>query len=352
MVVARKNVRDFRGSVINPRDHFVLPDKRRLSRNDVSELLSNQQFWIDNPHSSTGNFSSLRSLIPQLLEYMVSPYNGKPTVAKKKVRGGGLYEDFWKSHGFDLIDDDEPMGDDANPAPLRHGATARPTTNPTPLRHGATARPTKSQLHHGATKRTIPPPDRGEFTSNMPPGTRNMMEGTYTHADFMQNNTNPIGAPLRHGATARPTTNPAPIPWGDQKPAAKPVPLRHGATARQPNPVPATHSNKKPTGIPLPADSTEHDEYLKAGPRASTGNVAAPPPPAASTGNVAAPLKHGYHGYTHGDNRKPAAAQPVPLQHGYHGHTHGDKAPGTKPAAAQPPPYRTVVPPTAPRLHT
>ena len=118
------------------------------------------------------------------------------------------------------------------------------------------------------------------------------------------------------------------MPWGYQKPA--------------------THSNKKPAATPLPADSTEDDEYLKADPQASTGNVAAPPPPAASTGNVAAPLKHGYHGYTHGDNRKPAAAQPAPLQHGYHGHTHGDKAPGTKPAAAQPPPSRTVVPPTAP----
>ena len=81
MVVARKNVRDFRGSVINPRDHYVLPDKRRLSRNDVSELLSNQQFWIDNPH--------MRSLIPQLLDYMVSPWKGAPTVAKK-VRGGGI----------------------------------------------------------------------------------------------------------------------------------------------------------------------------------------------------------------------------------------------------------------------
>ena len=81
MVVAHKNVRDFRNVVINPRDHFVLPDKRRLSRNDVSELLSNQQFWIDNPH--------MRSLIPQLLDYMVSPWKGAPTVAKK-VRGGGI----------------------------------------------------------------------------------------------------------------------------------------------------------------------------------------------------------------------------------------------------------------------
>ena len=78
MVVARKNVRDFRGSVINPRDHLVLPDKRRLSRNDVSELLSNQEFWADNPH--------MRSLIPQLLEYMVSPYNGKPTQWRRRRR--------------------------------------------------------------------------------------------------------------------------------------------------------------------------------------------------------------------------------------------------------------------------
>ena len=86
MVVARKNVRDFRGSMIDPRDHFVLPDKRRLSRNDVSELLSNQQFWTDNPH--------MRSLLPQLLEYMVSPYKGAPTMAGKKVRGGGLLDEF------------------------------------------------------------------------------------------------------------------------------------------------------------------------------------------------------------------------------------------------------------------
>ena len=87
----------------------------------MSELLSNQEFWIDNPH--------MRSLIPQLLEYMVSPYNGKPTVAKKKVRGGGLYEDFWKLHGFDLVDDDEPMGD-ANPAPLARTTQALPASRP------------------------------------------------------------------------------------------------------------------------------------------------------------------------------------------------------------------------------
>ena len=124
MVVARKNVRDFRGSVINPRDHFVLPDKRRLSRNDVSELLSNQEFWADNPH--------MRSLIPQLLEYMVSPYNGKPTVAKKKVRGGGLWEDFFAQVDAEL-DDDEPT---AAAPPPRRGATAR---NPAPKRAAAAA---------------------------------------------------------------------------------------------------------------------------------------------------------------------------------------------------------------------
>ena len=80
-MVARKNIRDLRGSVINPRDHFVLPSKQLLSRNDVSELLSNQGLWSDNPR--------MRALIPQLLGYMVSLYKGTPTVAKaEKVRGG------------------------------------------------------------------------------------------------------------------------------------------------------------------------------------------------------------------------------------------------------------------------
>ena len=148
MVVARKNVRGFRGVVVSPHDQLVLPDKRRLSRNDVRELLSNQQFWTDNPH--------MRSLIPQLLEYTVSPYNGKPSVAGKKVRGGGIWDEVFKQMDAELDDDDQMP--DANPAPLRYGATARPTTNPTPLRHGATARPTNSQLRHGDTKTLSPPP--------------------------------------------------------------------------------------------------------------------------------------------------------------------------------------------------
>ena len=35
MVVSRKNARDFRGVVISPHGHLVLPDKRRLSRDDA-----------------------------------------------------------------------------------------------------------------------------------------------------------------------------------------------------------------------------------------------------------------------------------------------------------------------------
>ena len=239
------------------------------------------------------------------------------------------------------------------PHPLKKPAAAQPV----PLQHGyhghthgndkAPGTKPPPAPRYGATKRTTPPPDRGEL-SNMPPSTRNMVEGTYTHADFMQNNTNPIGAPLRYGHHGH--THGDPVPWGDQnsnkKPAAKPVPLHHGYhghTHGDPVPwgyqKPATHSNKKPTAKqpPLPADSTEDDEYLKADPPASTGNVAAPPPPAASTGNVAVPLQHGYHGHTHGDKapgtkpaQNPAAAQPLPLKNGYHGHAHGDKAPGTK----------------------
>ena len=173
MVVARKNVRDFRNVVINPRDHFVLPDKRRLSRNDVSELLSNQEFWADNPH--------MRSLIPQLLEYMVSPYNGKPTVAKKKVRGGGLWEDFFAQVDAELDDDDQT----AAAPPPRRGATAR---NPAPKRAAAAAdentAPWKRKdtiFNFGATETNsnmsdAPAPTHTAGTSN-DPGVRTFMTG-------------------------------------------------------------------------------------------------------------------------------------------------------------------------------
>jgi len=115
---------------------------------------------------------------------MVSPYNGKPTVAKKKkkVRGGGPYEDFWNSHGFDLVDDDEPMA--AAPPPPR-GATAR---NPAPKRAAAAAdentAPWKRKdtiFNFGATETNsnmsdAPAPTHTAGTSN-DPGVRTFMTG-------------------------------------------------------------------------------------------------------------------------------------------------------------------------------
>ena len=70
-------IRDFHGRVINPKDHFVLPNKQKLSRSDVRDILSDPSVWRGN----------IQSLIPQFLDYMVSPWKGAPTVAKK-VRGG------------------------------------------------------------------------------------------------------------------------------------------------------------------------------------------------------------------------------------------------------------------------
>ena len=176
--MVRKNIRDFRGRVINPRDHLVLPNKRRLSRSDVSELLSNQQFWTNNPH--------VRSLIPQLLNYMVSPYNGKPTVAKKKVSGGGLWEDFFAQVDAELDEDDQT----AAAPPPRRGATAR---NPAPKRAAAAAEfdentapttaPWKRNLlfNFGATETNsdmsdAPAPAHTAGTSN-DPGVRTFMTG-------------------------------------------------------------------------------------------------------------------------------------------------------------------------------
>ena len=89
----------------------------------------------------------MRSLIPQLLNYMVSPYDGKPTVAGKKVRGGGPWDAVLKQMDDEMDADDQMR--DANPAPPRHGATARQPNNPAPPRH---------RTPRGATKRTTTPP--------------------------------------------------------------------------------------------------------------------------------------------------------------------------------------------------
>ena len=77
-------IRDFRGSVVNPKDHFVLPNKQKLSRSDVRDILSDPSVWRGNRAEAP---LQLQSLIPQFLDYMVSPWKGAPTVAKK-VRGG------------------------------------------------------------------------------------------------------------------------------------------------------------------------------------------------------------------------------------------------------------------------
>ena len=134
----------------------------------------------------------------------------------------------------------------------------------------------------------------------------------------MENNSNMSDAPLRHGATARPTNNPArptnnpaPMPWGDQKPAAQPAPLRHGATARQPNnPAPLPTYDQKPAAKPVPLrhgatarpnavnQPDSDDEWLNyASPAAATvPPPAAPAPPVMPIPPVSAPTAPPVHG--------------------------------------------------------
>ena len=119
--------------MINPRDHFALPDKRRLSRNDVSELLSNQQFWTDNPR--------MRTLLPQLLEYMVSPYKGAPTVAGEKVRGGGIWDALFKQMDGEM---------DLTTAPIPHRCVMEP-----PHAH---QKPAASWSHRSSHQKDDTPP--------------------------------------------------------------------------------------------------------------------------------------------------------------------------------------------------
>ena len=64
----------------------------------------------------------MRSLIPQLLEYMVSSYKGKPTVAGKKVGGGGIWDEVFKQMDAEL-DDDDNIGS-TNTRPTKRTTTA------------------------------------------------------------------------------------------------------------------------------------------------------------------------------------------------------------------------------------
>ena len=99
-------IRDFHGRVINPKDHFVLPNKQKPSRSDMRDLLSNPSVWRGNRAEAR---LQLQSLIPQLLDYMVSPWKGAPTVAGKLH--GGAFTDL-----FNQWVDDESSENDRTPA--------------------------------------------------------------------------------------------------------------------------------------------------------------------------------------------------------------------------------------------
>ena len=80
-----KNTRDFQGKVINPRDHFVLPNAERLSRDDVRAMLQSAEVWKHDPQ-----FETMRTLVPEMYTYLSTPPPGNPTYSKEaKTRGLG-----------------------------------------------------------------------------------------------------------------------------------------------------------------------------------------------------------------------------------------------------------------------
>ena len=138
-MAVRKNVNDFHGRIINPKDHVILPTNQRLSRSDVKELLSNGAVWRDN--------HQLHAFIPQLLDYMLSPWKGSQSVVKagKKVRGGARKG--WLAGFADLVnqinqmvddDLDESGLDDRNPATKRKIRSSHSPETTAPFRRGST----------------------------------------------------------------------------------------------------------------------------------------------------------------------------------------------------------------------
>ena len=80
-----RNIRDFQGRVINPKDNFVLPNAERLSRDDVRHVLQSVEVWRHDPHMQV-----MRAIVPEMITYLSTPPPGKPTFSKEaKNRGLG-----------------------------------------------------------------------------------------------------------------------------------------------------------------------------------------------------------------------------------------------------------------------
>ena len=222
-------IRDFHGRVINPKDHFVLPNKRKLSRSDVKDLLSDQSVWRGN--------KQIQPLIPQLLDYMVSPWKGTPTVAGK-LHGGAFN---WSSLSslFNNWIDDESGANDRTPAMKRKRYKNDHSTDGTvaPFKRG-NFKPTFARERDPSTKR------RKNFDQD-----HSATPSPYTPTSFSYPPSNDpytpnmnAAPPLVLGAPARPPPPAAPAP---------PVPpSRHGATARPRTPPPAAPEPPAPPPVP------------------------------------------------------------------------------------------------------
>ena len=66
-------IRDFHGRVINPKDHFVLPNKQKLSRSDVRDILSDPSVWRGNIQSLIPHWSFQMHTWEQSLGLRVCP---------------------------------------------------------------------------------------------------------------------------------------------------------------------------------------------------------------------------------------------------------------------------------------
>ena len=223
-------IRDFHGRVINPKDHFVLPNKRKLSRSDVKDLLSDQSVWRGN--------KQIQPLIPQLLDYMVSPWKGTPTVAGK-LHGGAFNWSSLSSLFNNWVDDESGTNNDRTPAMKRKNDRNDHSKDGTvaPFKRG-NFKPTFATERDPSTKRrknfdqdhsATPSPYRPTGFSYPPsndPYTPNMN----------------AAPPLVLGAPVRPPPPAAPAP---------PVPpSRHGATARPRTPPPAAPEPPAPPPVP------------------------------------------------------------------------------------------------------
>ena len=260
-----RNTRDGRGNVINPRDHFVLPNAERLSRDDVRHILQSVEVWKHDPQ-----FTAMNVLLPEMLSYLMAPPPGKPAISKEAknhglsaVSGESRAERFERARRTNSADRASRMNESRQFARSDRVNANRPGMYAVPY-----APVPNVAIPHAATKRK----NGSDHPANPAPFLRGNMVPNRPAVAPAPNVARPNAATKRKNGSDHPA-NPAPFLRGNMLPNRPPVKRKNDV------PVP-TIAAPFLRGNILPNRPEVVDEFgLPVPPAAQVNNARAPPPP-------------------------------------------------------------------------